>query len=210
MSPAESVVRLDGRGRQREGLRVSGQMLAGAPRWILGYGVLALSLSACPSANRADPAQSPTPEPSQISSRSAAHAHSSDARPRDSAVGAQPKVDVGEGVEISAPCVLHAGDSHRHRREILKPGGKPGGSVESASCSFSAECVWAPDRESAGDGNVGVECIDRRCTCRRMVLSNPATPATSTFVSDVPCSTTEEAQRLLVEHCMKGMKVERR
>jgi hypothetical protein len=159
-------------------------MLVGARRSILACSLLAVSLSACPAGNRADP-----PRP---------------------ALPSQPRADRGLAGAITAPCVLHAGDSHHNRREIRNANGEPGGVVESASCSFNAECVEEVGKVSAGDGDVGIDCTDRRCTCRQTILSSPTTPTTFTFESDAPCSTTEEARRLLVENCMKGMKVEQR
>ena len=118
--------------------------------------------------------------------------------------------DAGPGAEITAPCVLHAGDSHRHRREVLGPKGKPGAVTSKADCSFNAECIWEQGKASKGDGNVEVACAERRCTCTRTLLSRSAAATVFTFDLDTPCSTTDEAQRLLQERCMKGMKVDRR
>lgn len=178
-------------------------------RSILVSGVVALLLSACPASKRTDRKELPKLEPMPSASRSAVPAGSSDASPQRPAAPSRADADNGPASEITAPCVLHAGDSRHHHREILKPKGKPGGVVELAECSFSAECIWVQGKASPGDGNVGVECSGRQCTCRQTILARPATPIIFTFAIDTPCSTTEEAQRLLVEHCMKGMKVER-
>ena len=54
--------------------------------------------------------------------------------------------DAGPGAEITAPCVLHAGDSDRHRREALGPKGKPGAVTSKADCSFNAERIGSKGR----------------------------------------------------------------
>jgi len=133
-----------------------------------------------------------------------------DAASRATAGSSDQYTDAGLGAEITAPCVLHAGDSHRHRREVLGPKGKPGAVTSKADCSFNAECIWEQGKASKGDGNVEVECAERRCTCTRTLLSRSAPATVFTFDLDTPCSTTDEAQRLLQERCMKGMKVDRR
>jgi hypothetical protein len=112
--------------------------------------------------------------------------------------------------EITAPCVLHAGGSRRHHREVLKPKGKVGTVVESARCSFNAECIWIQGKASPGDGNVELDCVERRCTCRRRLLSGSAVGSTFAFESDLPCATADQAERLLIERCMTGMKIEGR
>ena len=118
--------------------------------------------------------------------------------------------DSSLGREITAPCVLHAGDSHKHRREVLGPKGKSGVVTSKADCSFNAECVWEQGKASQGDGNVSVECVERRCTCTRTLLSRSAPGTVFTFELETPCATTDEAQRLLQERCMKGMKIDQR
>jgi hypothetical protein len=133
-----------------------------------------------------------------------------DAASRASSASSAHRTDGRSGTEITAPCVLHAGDSHRHRREVLGPKGKPGMVTSKAECSFNAECVWEQGKASQGDGNVGVDCVERRCTCTRTLLSRSAPATVFTFDLETACSTTDEAQRLLQERCMKGMKVDRR
>jgi hypothetical protein len=115
--------------------------------------------------------------------------------------------DGGPAADITAPCVLHAGDSRRHRREVLKPTGKVGSVVESARCSFNAECIWIQGAASPGDGNVELDCVERRCTCRRTLLSASMTTSTIAFQSEVPCGTADQAERLLIERCMTGLKI---
>ena len=137
-------------------------------------------------------------------------AHRMDAASRATSGSSAQHADDRAGTEITAPCVLHAGDSHRHRREVLGPKGKPGSVTLKADCSFNAECVWEQGKASQGDGNVDVECVERRCICTRTLLSRSAPATVFTFELEAPCSTTEEAQRLLQERCMKGMKVDRR
>jgi hypothetical protein len=83
-------------------------------------------------------------------------------------------------------------------------------SHEPVDCSFNAECIWEQGKASKGDGNVEVECAERRYTCTRTLLSRSAPATVFTFDLDTPCSTTDETQRLLQERCMKGMKVDRR
>jgi hypothetical protein len=133
-----------------------------------------------------------------------------DAASRATSASSAHRTDGRPGAEITAPCVLHAGDSHRHRREVLGTRGKPGAVTSKADCSFNAECVWEQGKASQGDGNAEVDCVERRCTCTRTLLSGSAPATVFTFDLKTPCSTADEAQRLLQERCMKGMKVDRR
>src|SRR3954471_5795946 len=204
---ARSVAWLDGGCSPSESRRVRGSRIVGSRRSVLALGALALWLSACRSAKTTAPATSTSAGLAQAPSRSSVLAHPTDASSSSSATSLGSSLDRGAFHEITAPCVLHAGESHTHRREILKPKGRPGGVVESASCSFNAECVWAPGKTSPGDGNVGVECGKRRCTCIGTLLSTPEIRKIFRFESDVPCSTAEQAQHLLVEHCTTGMKI---
>ena len=199
-------VHLDRHGRHGEPRPVFRSTIAYGRGAILTMAALAPLLSGCSKA-----ATDRTMSPSEGSY----HDPSPSAAPLDSPDTATPRMrgpsalgpDGGPTADITAPCVLHAGDIHIHRREIMKPNGKPGEMTGTASCSLNAECVWVQGQPSPGDGDVEVECTDRRCTCRRTLLSSRARPSAFAFESDVPCSTTEQAERLLIEHCMKGLKV---
>jgi hypothetical protein len=174
---------------------------------ILAAGVL---IAGCRAPKSQDQEKSANGRSAEGSAELALAAPRADAASRATSGSSAQHTDDRPGAGITAPCVLHAGDSHRHRREVLGPKGKPGAVTSNADCSFNAECVWEQGKASQGDGNVSVECAERRCTCTRTLLTRSAPATVFTFELDAPCSTTDEAQRLLQERCMKGMKVDRR
>ena len=168
------------------------------------WGAVLLALVACPARKAIDlrAVQGGPPD----APHAAVSPRSTDAQSAEVAsAGSIP--DGGSATDITAPCVLHAGDSRRHRREVLNPKGKVGSVVKSARCSFNAECIWVQGKASAGDGNVELDCIKRRCTCRRTLLSASVPASTIAFQSEVPCGTADQAERLLIERCMTGLKI---
>lgn len=123
------------------------------------------------------------------------------------AEGAVPPEE-GRRVGILSPCVLHAGDSHSHRRERLGPSGAGGLMATSAECSFNAECVKQQGRRSPGDGSVELDCRDRDCSCSFTSGSSPRNSFKSTFRLATPCDTADMAEHLLRTRCLAGMTVE--
>jgi hypothetical protein len=169
------------------------------------WGAVLLGLVACPSGKAIDrrAIQGGPPD----AHHAAVSQHSTDAQSAEIVASVEATADSGVAADITAPCVLHAGDSRRHRREVLEPKGKVGSVVETARCSFNAECIWIQGRASPGDGNVELDCVERRCTCRRTPLSASARAPTIRFQLDVPCGTEDQAERLLIERCMAGLKI---
>jgi hypothetical protein len=171
-------------------------------------GTFVLWFSGCPSPQRPDQARSADGRRIDDSARVLVGATPADAALRTT-IGLSPGHSDGDS-GITAPCILHAGDSHSHRREVLGPGGKVGQTTSKADCSFNAECVREQGKSSPGDGDVSVDCVDRRCTCTRRPLSRSVPPTVFTFELETPCSSTDVAQQVLQERCMKGMRVDRR
>jgi len=113
--------------------------------------------------------------------------------------------DFINSVGITSPCVLHAGDSHTHRRERLMPWGAGGIVVATAECSFNAECVRQEGTPYSGDGFVGVECREQTCSCSFKSLTHSERAFGFSFQLAEPCSTTEMAEHLLKDRCMVGL-----
>jgi len=171
----------------------------------LVWGAVLLALVACPAGKAID--RRAVQGGPLDASHAAVSPRSTDAQSAEVVPSAGSMADGGPAADITAPCVLHAGDSRRHRREVLKPKGKGGSVVESDRCSFNAECIWIQGVASPGDGNVELDCVARRCTCRRTLLSASMTASTIAFQSEVPCGTADQAERLLIERCMTGLKI---
>jgi hypothetical protein len=116
--------------------------------------------------------------------------------------------DSGRSPTISSPCVLHAGESRKRKREVIGAVPKSEPTSFNASCSFNAECIRQHGVTSPGDGFVDLECSNKNCSCVRRLLSPSVEPTTTTFELEVPCATTETAQRLIRERCMVGLTVQ--
>jgi hypothetical protein len=108
-------------------------------------------------------------------------------------------------VGITSPCVLHAGDSHTHRRERLTPSGAGGIVAATAECSFDAECVRQEGTPSAGDGFVTVDCREQTCSCSFRSWTPSEKSFAFSFQLASPCSTMEMAEQLLKDRCMAGL-----
>lgn len=104
---------------------------------------------------------------------------------------------------VLSNCVLHAGEAATASRTDVTPEGQDTVNIESV-CSYNAECVAEQGVETPGDGFVELECrADGECSCR----VEPSAPASSavTFSFRASCQTLEESERLMLDHCLKGM-----
>ncbi len=106
---------------------------------------------------------------------------------------------------VFSNCVLHAGEAHSKQHQSFGPGRQPGATAKEASCSFNAECIARHGEETEGDGFVYLACTEGDCSCRLEPVTPPASAVTFEFRAS--CVTSDDAERLLVEHCLKGMHV---
>jgi hypothetical protein len=118
-----------------------------------------------------------------------------------------PQSERGPMPAASAPvlsnCVLHAGQSQTSQQKEKGPGGELGPNrLLEASCSFNAECVARQGENNAGDGFAYLSCTDGQCSCRLEPQFPVATVVEWKF--DSACTSADQAQQLLRDHCLKG------
>lgn len=95
---------------------------------------------------------------------------------------------------ITTACVLHAGSAQGHSDSS---GNKSG------SCDYGAECSATPGKATPGDGDVGMKCEEKSCSCSWS--SSDGRMFDEPFTIAELCMDTDMAKRLFMEHCMKGL-----
>ncbi len=153
---------------------------------------IALALTA---ACAATPSHQTSPAPAPAATGSTSSAASSSAS--SPAPSASSSLSAGARL-VRSPCVLHAGS-----RRVK--GGRDA-KARHTSCNFGAECIAIHGKATPGDGFVGASCEDAACQCE---WSEPLsdTPLRESFTLDAIPTAADACQRLLVERCMRGMRL---
>jgi hypothetical protein len=170
----------------------------------LGF-LVALQALGCtaqkPSAHQFEPARA-TQEPA------VARVDTEPAAPSSSVDGARGENGPsGADRPIFSGCVVHAGESRVTTHRTKRPGGVLSPPDSSSSCAMNAECIQRHGEATPGDGLVAIECKGKACICTLEPLTPAAKAKKFRVELDAPCATTERARVLLIEQCMRGMKL---
>jgi hypothetical protein len=108
---------------------------------------------------------------------------------------------------VSSPCVLHAADAKQHTSRTRSADGQVTEAEPTGSCAANAECILMHGKSTVGDGFVSLVCVERSCKCSIDSVSQQAESRTLAFELATPCTSSSEALKMMVEHCMAGMTV---
>ena len=75
------------------------------------------------------------------------------------------------------------------------------------SCAANAECILVHGKTTVGDGFVSLDCVEHSCKCSIDSIAQQAESRTLKFELATPCTSSSEALKMMVEHCMEGMTV---
>jgi hypothetical protein len=106
---------------------------------------------------------------------------------------------------VSSPCVLHAADAKQHTSRTRSADGQVTETGPTGSCAANAECILVHGKSTVGDGFVSLDCVEHSCKCSIDSIAQQAESRTLKFELATPCTSSSEALKMMVEHCMEGM-----
>jgi hypothetical protein len=100
-------------------------------------------------------------------------------------------------------CMLGNSNVEMTRHRHIPAGGPSDPVTQDGSCTMSVSCIERQGKDTPGDGRVALICAKGQCSCQLEPLTPPGPVVEFRF--SAACMTSEQAQQLMLENCLKGM-----